>query len=78
MIGLQKDYHPILYYITHRIILMREIQIIIAIVNNHNKIASPVDKAMQIIIFDNLFPIVHNDKIIAAATHLKKSNRFHN
>jgi len=26
---------------------MREIQIIIAIVNNHNKIANPVDKAMQ-------------------------------
>jgi hypothetical protein len=37
MTGLQKACHQILFYIIRRITLMREIQIIIAIVNNQIK-----------------------------------------
>lgn len=48
MIGLRKDCHPILFYIIHRITLMREIQIIIAIVNNQIKLVKlQVGKVMQ-------------------------------
>lgn len=48
MIGLRKDCHPILFYIIHRITLMREIQIIIAIVNNRSKLVKrQVRKVMQ-------------------------------
>ena len=59
MIGLRKDCHPILFYIIRRITLMREIQIIIAIVSNQIKqlLVNQVDKATQ---FQLMFKMVTN------------------
>jgi len=59
MTGLQKACHQILFYIIRRITLMREIQIIIAIVSNQIKqlLVNQVDKATQ---FQLMFKMVTN------------------
>jgi hypothetical protein len=63
MTGLLKAYHQILFYIIRRITLMREIQIIIAIVSNQIKLlVNQVDKATQ---FQPMFKMV---------MHLSRSN----